>query len=135
MRATFAILTAAVIYGLGGLDMALSVLLWVMGLDILSGVIAALAGKRLHSDVWLWGLLKKGMGLVLVALAYQLGLLFDAPAVRMGVIYALIGWEGLSIIENAAELNLPIPQVLRDALAKLHEKPADNPGPAGNGVT
>lgn len=94
------------------------ILIALMALDIATGLLAGFAGRRLSSEVSFRGMAKKTTVLLLVATAAII-----EPHVGLPVADAVAGFycahELLSIIENAAESGLPVPQILRDALAKL----------------
>lgn len=102
-----------------GLPFILQLLVYIMALDILSGVIAAFVSKELSSDVSFRGLAKKAMILLMVALAQLLGQAIGVAQLAVAVAAFYCVHEALSILENAAKAGLPIPDILRDALAKL----------------
>jgi len=112
-----------------GMPLIVWALIGVMTLDYATGIICAAAGKstkteggKLSSGAAFMGLLKKMMMLVLVLLAalldfvvrLEVGITFSA--VTGAVCLWFIASEGISIVENAAELGLPIPKVLTRAL-------------------
>lgn len=119
----------AVVSFFSGLPPILWVLLSVMTLDYLTGIICGLMGKSqktehggLSSSTAFSGLLKKLLIIVIVALAY---LLDHAVSLNVGVQFAAVSgatclWfiasEGISVIENAAQMGVPIPKALRQAL-------------------
>lgn len=108
----------------GAWDPLIMVLLAVMVLDYITGVADAAVAGTLSSAVGFKGLLKKIFILILVALAALLDRLVPATngAVRSAVCMFYIANEGLSILENAGTLGLPLPEALRGALQKLHNK-------------
>lgn len=126
---TIAAAAGAVVSFFSGLPPILWVLLSVMTLDYLTGIICGLMGKSqktehggLSSSTAFSGLLKKLLIIVIVALAY---LLDHAVGLNVGVQFAAVSgatclWfiasEGISVIENAAQMGVPIPKALRQAL-------------------
>ena len=109
-------------YLFGPWDAPIMVLLAVVALDYFTGVACAAVARELCSSVGFKGLLKKVFIFVLVALAAMLDKLAPATngAVRSAVCMFYIANEGISILENAVGLGLPLPEVLKNALAKLH---------------
>ena len=112
-----------------GLPPILWVLLAVMTIDYLTGIICGAMGKSLKTDngglsssAAFSGLLKKLLIIVIVALAY---LLDYAVTLGVGVQFAAVSgasclWfiasEGISVIENAAQMGVPVPNVITQAL-------------------
>ena len=96
-------------------------LIILMALDIITGIIAAFYRKAVSSEVAWRGIGKKMLVLVLVYGAYAIER-YAALPVPLGVLIAgfYAAHEGLSILENAAAAGLPIPDALREALAKLN---------------
>ena len=100
----------AVVGLLGGWDAGLNVLAVCMALDYVTGVLAAVKGKRLSSNVGFWGLLRKGVIFLVVMLAAQLDAAMGQEAVcRTAAILFYIANEAVSMTENAAELGVPVP--------------------------
>lgn len=116
------ILTTAV-FLLGGVDVALNSLLVVMIIDYITGVASAIYNKQLSSKVGYKGIIKKFTYLCVVALAVVIdNLTGQSGLVRSLVIYFFVGNDGISIIENLAEMNIKLPQKLIDALEQIKEK-------------
>lgn len=95
-----------------------------MALDYITGVVVAIIEKRLSSEVGFRGLAKKFLILVFVAVghiadAYILG---GTPAAMSAVMLFYIANEGISIIENAASLGLPVPKKLKDIMVQLKKE-------------
>ena len=118
---------------LGGWDIALRTLILFMAVDYTTGLIVAGVFKSspktqtgaLQSKAGFKGLLKKGMVLVMVLIAYRIDMLLDSQFIRYGVIIAYSVNEIISIIENAGLMGLNIPPVLQqgiDLLAKKGER-------------
>lgn len=106
---------------LGGWDGFLYALLAFVIADYITGVACALIDRQLSSSVGFKGITRKVLIFVLVGLANLLDIyvLGEGGVLRTAVIFFYISNEGISLIENAACLGLPVPKALRDALASL----------------
>ena len=111
-------------YFLGGIDGLMIALMIFMGLDYVTGVMCAIIDKKLSSAVGFKGICKKVLILMLVGVAHiiDLHVVGTGSALRGAVICFYMSNEGLSLLENAAHIGLPIPDKLRDILAQLHDK-------------
>ena len=111
-------------YFLGGMDGLLIALIVLMTLDYVSGVMCAIIDKKLSSAVGFKGICKKVFILMLVGVAHiiDLHVVGTGSALRGAVICFYMSNEGLSLLENAAHIGLPIPDKLRDILSQLHDK-------------
>ena len=109
---------------LGGLDGLMIALIVLMTLDYVSGVMCAIIDRKLSSAVGFKGVCKKVFILMLVGVAHiiDLHVVGTGSALRGAVICFYMSNEGLSLLENAAHIGLPIPDKLRDILAQLHDK-------------
>ena len=111
------------IYLLGGFDIALQSLLIVMVIDYLTGIASAIYNKNLSSKIGLKGILKKFCYLCVVALSVVIdNLTGQSGLIRSLVIYFFVANDGLSIIENMAEMNVKLPEKLIDALEQIKKK-------------
>ena len=115
-------------YFVGGMDGMLIALIVLMSLDYISGVMCAIVDKKLSSSVGFRGIFKKVMILMLVGVAsvidtYVIG---NGSALRTSVIAYLASNEGLSVLENAAHIGLPVPEGLHAALTQLHGRNDQN---------
>lgn len=124
----FNTLTAAISVVLGFLFGEVTGLFWAllafMALDYITGVIIAIINKRLSSEVGFKGLAKKFLILVFVAVghildAYVLG---DIAVAMTAVMLFYIANEGVSLVENAALLGLPVPQKIKNILEQIKSK-------------
>ncbi|HEM4248727.1 TPA: phage holin family protein [Streptococcus suis] len=108
----------------GELDGFLYALLVFMVIDYLTGMMAAILEKNLSSSIGKKGIFKKVMIIFLVAMAHMidLHLVKQGGAVRTAVIFFYFSNEGLSILENATRLGLPIPNRIRNVLRQLQEE-------------
>lgn len=95
-----------------------------MALDYISGVIVAIIEKRLSSEVGFRGLAKKFLMLVFVAVGHiaDTYILGGTPAAMSAVMLFYIANEGISIIENAAALGLPVPKKLTNIMEQIKNK-------------
>lgn len=113
-------ITTALVYLLGGIDVALNCLLIAIALDYVSGIIKAFNNKTLSSRIGLRGLLKKVGILIIVMLAVLIDRVTgNTGAIRTLVLYYFVANEGLSIIENLGQAGLPIPKTIKNALKAL----------------
>lgn len=110
-------------YAFGIWDTALIVVVVFMVLDYLTGVMCGIVYKDLSSAVGFKGLLRKLTILIVLIVAVLLDrLLNDGTWVfRTLVCYFYIANEGISILENAGRLGLPLPEKLLEILAQLKE--------------
>ena len=118
-------------YFLGGVDGLLIALIVFMALDYLTGLMCAVLNKKLSSAVGFRGIFKKVLIFLLVGIGHIIDthVIGSGSVLRTAVIFFYISNEGVSLVENAAHLGLPIPQKLKDVLEQLHdraEKEEDN---------
>ena len=109
-------------YFLGGIDGLMIALMIFMALDYVTGVMCAIIDKKLSSAVGFKGVCKKVLILMLVGVANILDIhvVGEGSALRGAVIAFYMSNEGLSLLENAAHIGLPVPDPLKNALAQLH---------------
>ena len=111
-------------YFLGGCDGLLYALIAFVVIDYITGVMCAIYDKNLSSSIGFKGICKK----VLIFLMVGIGHILDTKVIgtgsvlRTAFIFFYISDEGISLIENAAHLGLPIPEKLRDVLEQLHNR-------------
>ena len=119
----FSVILTTFIYLLGGIDIALQSLLIVIVIDYLTGIASAIYNKELSSKMGFKGIIKKFSYLLVVALSVVIdNLLGQSGLIRSLVIYFFVANDGLSIIENMAEMNIKLPQKLIDALEQIKKK-------------
>lgn len=111
-------------YFLGGLDGMLYTLFVFVVIDYLTGLLCAIADKKLSSEVGFNGIARKIIIFSLVGIAHLLDvqILGHAGVLRAMVIFFYVSNEGISIVENAAHLGLPIPEKLKSILVQLKER-------------
>ena len=109
---------------LGGFDGFLYALVALMVADYITGVMCAIVDKSLSSEVGFRGIFKKVLIFILVGIGHIIDahLIGDGSVLRTAIIFFYCSNEGVSMLENAARLGLPIPEKLKDILAQLHNK-------------
>ena len=107
---------------LGGLDGFLYALIIFVIVDYITGLMVAIINRELSSEIGGRGILKKLLIFILVAIAHIIDsrLIGEGSVIRTAVIFFYLSNEGISIIENAARIGLPVPQKLKDVLSQLH---------------
>ena len=102
----------------GELDGSLYALVVFVIADYFTGVISAINNKKLSSDIGFEGISKKICIFVLVAIAniVDVNILNSGAAVRTAVIFFYLSNEGISVLENAVKLGLPVPEKLKETL-------------------
>lgn len=115
---------------LGGCDGLLYALVAFMILDYLTGVMCAIVDKKLSSSIGFKGIAGKIFILGLVGVGHLLDqyVIQSGSVVRVAVIFFYLSNEGLSLVENASYLGIPIPSKLKEVLAQLHNRDSDNKG-------
>ena len=119
---------------LGGADGFLYALIAFVVIDYITGVMCAIADKSLSSEVGFKGICRKVLIFTLVGIGniidvYVLG---EVGVLRTAVIFFYLSNEGVSILENAAHLGLPIPETLKAAPAQIHDRTSDTDGKVGD---
>ena len=111
-------------YFLGGYDGLLYALVVFMVADYITGVMCAISDKTLSSAVGFKGICRKVLILMLVGIANLLDVevIGTGAVLRTAVIFFYLSNEGVSMLENAAHLGLPVPDKLKDVLQQLHER-------------
>lgn len=112
----------------GRADGLLYALIAFMALDYITGVIVAILRKNLNSEVGFTGIAKKVLILVLVAVGHILDchVLGGGAVCRSAVIGFYLANEGISILENAGNLGIPLPKKLIAVLQQLKKDNDDN---------
>ena len=117
------IILTTCVYLLGGWDVAIQSLIIVMIIDYLTGIASAVYNKQLSSKVGFKGIIKKFCYLLVVALSVVIdNLTGQSGIIRNLVIYFFVANDGLSIIENMAEMNIKLPKKLVDSLKQIKNK-------------
>ncbi|MHC5548568.1 phage holin family protein [Bacillus subtilis] len=111
-------------YFLGGWDGFLYALLTFVMIDYITGLMCAVLDKKLSSEVGFRGIFKKVLIFSLVAIGHIIdkNVIGDGSVIRTAVIFFYLSNEGISILENAVHVGLPVPQKLKDILEQLHNR-------------
>ena len=109
---------------LGGCDGLLYALIAFAIIDYITGIMCAVVDKKLSSAVGFKGIFKKVLIFILVGIGNIIDInVLNTPGVlRTAVIFFYLSNEGVSLVENAAHLGLPIPQKLKEVLEQLHDR-------------
>ncbi|MGG1916058.1 phage holin family protein [Priestia megaterium] len=105
----------------GHIDQSISILLWTMIIDIISGIMKGFDQRRLKSAIMSLGIIKKGAILLSIVFASLLDAFLNdsQPVFRTMMIWLAIGNESLSIVENLTALGVGIPKALTERLAQI----------------
>ncbi len=111
-------------YFLGGCDGLLYALLAFVVIDYITGVMCAISDHTLSSEVGFKGICRKVLIFLLVGIANVLDvqIIQTGCVLRTAVIFFYISNEGVSLLENAAHLGLPVPDKIKVVLEQLHDK-------------
>ena len=111
-------------YFLGGCDGLLIALVVFAVADYLTGVMCAVSDKKLSSAVGFRGICRKVIIFMLVGIAHMIdvNIIATGSVLRTAVIFFYLSNEGVSLLENAGHLGLPIPEKLKAVLEQLHDR-------------
>ena len=111
-------------YFLGGCDGLLIALVAFVSIDYVTGVMCAVNEKNLSSRVGFKGICRKILIFALVGVAnlIDVQVIQTGSILRTAVIFFYLSNEGVSLLENAAHLGLPVPKKLKAVLEQLHDK-------------
>ena len=111
-------------YFLGGCDGLLIALVVFVAADYITGVMCAVADKELSSEVGFKGICRKVLIFILVGIANILDVqvIGTGSVLRTAVIFFYHSNEGVSLLENAGHLGLPIPEKIKTVLEQLHDR-------------
>ncbi len=111
-------------YFLGGCDGLLYALIAFVVIDYITGVMCAINDHSLSSEVGFRGICKKVLIFLLVGIANVLdvNIIGTGSVLRTAVIFFYISNEGVSLLENAAHLGLPVPEKIKLVLEQLHDR-------------
>ena len=107
-------------YFLGGCDGLLIALVVFVAVDYITGVMCAVSDKKLSSEVGFKGICRKVLIFLLVGIAniVDVQVIGTGSVLRTAVIFFYLSNEGVSLLENAAHLGLPVPEKMKDILAQ-----------------
>ena len=119
-------------YFLGGCDGLLYALIAFVVIDYITGVMCAIINRELSSAVGFKGIFRKVLIFLLVGITniIDVQVIGTGAVLRTAVIFFYISNEGVSLLENAGHLGLPIPEKIKTVLEQLHDR-AEN-GKEGN---
>ena len=121
-------------YFLGGCDGLLYALVAFVVIDYITGVMCRIADRKLNSEVGFKGIAKKILIFLLVGIAniLDVNVIGTGSVLRTAVVFFYISNEGVSLLENAAHLGLPVPEKMKKVLEQLHDRPDDDAGEDGD---
>ena len=124
MQMVFAAVGGWLGYFLGGCDGLLIALVVFAVVDYITGVMCAINDQKLSSEVGFRGICRKVLIFILVGIANILDVevIGTGSVLRTAIIFFYLSNEGVSLLENAAHLGLPVPTKLKDVLAQLHDR-------------
>lgn len=124
IQLVFTVLGGWLGYFLGGCDGLLYALLAFVVIDYLTGIMCAINDHSLSSEVGFRGICRKVLIFLLVGIAniLDVSVIGSGSILRTAVIFFYISNEGLSLVENAAHLGLPVPEKIKAALEQLHDR-------------
>lgn len=111
-------------YFLGGYDGFLYALVMFVVLDYITGLMCAILDKKLSSEIGFRGIFKKVLIFVMVGVAHLIDsrMIGDSSVLRTAIIFFYCSNEGVSLLENASRIGLPVPEKLKGILVQLHDK-------------
>lgn len=124
-KLTLTFIFTSLTFWLGEFDGLLSVLIFFMLIDYITGVFCAIIEHNLSSSIGARGILQKILILMLVGIANALDCFIikeEAPLLRTAVIFFYLSNEGISILENSVRLGLPVPDKLKNILEQIKNK-------------
>ena len=123
IQLAFAVIGGWLGWFLGECDGLMYALIAFVIADYVTGVMCAVSDKRLSSEVGFKGICRKVLIFVLVGMANILDMhvIGTGCVLRTAVLFFYISNEGVSVLENAGHLGLPVPARLLNVLEQLHE--------------
>lgn len=117
-------------YFLGGSDGLLYALIAFIVIDYITGIMCAISDHNLSSEIGFKGICRKALIFLLVGMANILDvqIIGAGSVLRTAVIFFYISNEGISLLENAGHLGLPIPQKMKSVLVQLHDRSEEGEG-------
>ncbi len=124
VQVVFAAMGGALGYFFGEMDGLLIALIVFVVVDYITGVMVAVSERKVSSAVGYKGILKKIFLLIMVGVAHVLDahVMNTGSMLRTAVIFFYLSNEGISIIENAGKLGIPVPEKVRKVLEQLKDK-------------
>lgn len=111
-------------YGLGGCDGFLYALVAMVVLDYVTGIMLAIIERKLSSEIGFKGIFKKVFIFFMVAIGHIIDskIIGTGSGIRTAVIFFYASNEGISILENATKLGLPVPEKLKSILEQIGDE-------------
>lgn len=110
-------------YAFGSWSEALSFLCLLVAVDYLTGISASIKeGSGINSNKGFWGIGKKALMFVVIALLHRADVLLETDILMTGAVYFYIANELISIVENLDRLNFPMPPQLKQIIDVLKGK-------------
>ena len=121
LQIIFAAIGGYIGWFLGGFDGLLYALVAFVVIDYITGIMAAILEKKLSSNIGFKGIFKKVLIFTFVGIGHivDIYILQNGSAVRTAVIFFYLSNEGLSIVENATKIGLPVPEKLKAVFVEL----------------
>lgn len=128
IQAVFTMVGGWLGYFLGGCDGLLFALVVFVAMDYITGVMCAAADQKLSSEAGFKGICRKVLIFMMVGIANVLDvqIIGNGSVLRTAVIFFYLSNEGVSLLENAGHLGLPIPSRLKAVLEQLHDRVEDD---------
>ena len=124
IQTLLAMIGGALGYFLGGFDGLFAVLAMMIVVDYITGVMVAIKEKRVSSKIGFTGICRKILILLFVGIANMLDMhvVGSGSMLRTATIFFYVSNEGISILENATNLGLPVPRKIKEILEQLHDR-------------
>lgn len=114
----------------GGWTDGMTTLLMFMAIDYIMGLLVAgvwhkskkTEDGRLESRAGWKGLVRKGVTMLIVLVAARLDMTIGTTMIRDTAVIGFIANEGISIIENAGLMGVPLPAIITNALEVLRKE-------------
>lgn len=108
----------------GGFDGLVYALVAFIVIDYITGLMVAVLERKVSSSIGFKGIFKKVLIFTFVGIGHivDFHIIKNGSAVRTAVIFFYLSNEGLSILENATKIGLPIPDKLKTIFAELRKE-------------
>ena len=124
IQAALAVVGGGLGWFFGEMDGFFYALIAFVVIDYLTGVMCAIINRELSSAVGFKGIFRKVLIFLLVGIAniIDVQVIGTGAVLRTAVIFFYISNEGVSLLENAGHLGLPIPEKIKTVLEQLHDR-------------
>ena len=124
IRMVFTVVGGWLGWFLGGCDGLVYALVVFTVLDYITGLMCAVADQMLSSAVGFKGICRKVLIFALVGIGHILDaqVIGSGSVLRTAIVFFYLSNEGVSLLENAAHLGLPVPEKLKAVLEQLHDR-------------